>query len=68
MYLQWCIIIRTLFAQSTQLKYRALLTNNIVVDIDVEYYRDNTIYQEGFILPKISINFFINFDSNITQT
>ena len=39
--------LRTLFAQRTQPKYRALSTHNIVVDIEVEYYCDNTIYQKG---------------------
>ena len=37
-------------------------------DIGVEYFYDNTIYQEGVISPKIFIYFFINFDSNLTQT
>ena len=60
--------LRTLFVQSTQPKYRTSSTNNIVVDIEVEYYCDNTTCQKGFISPKISIYFFINFDSNLTQT
>ena len=46
----------------------ALCRQIICVDIEVVYFCDNTIYQEGFISPKIFIYFFINSDSNLTQT
>ena len=49
----------TLFAQSTQPKYRALLTNNIVVDIEVECYGDNTIYRKGIISQKFLSTFLL---------
>ena len=46
----------------------ALCRQIICVGIEVEYFCDNTIYQEGVISPKIFIYFFINSDSNLTQT
>ena len=61
--MQYVHCLRNVHNQST-----ALCRQILCVDIEVEYLCGNTIYQEGFISPKIFIYFFINSDSNLTQT